>query len=250
MEKVTLVTGASSGIGTATAREMARLNHSLILCGRRQERLDALKSELDSTVNVRTLRFNVGNHNEVEEAINSLPDEWKTIDYLVNNAGNAHGLAPLHEGDINDWEAMIDSNVKGVLYLTRLVAPQMVERKQGHIINIGSLAGKEVYPNGNVYCATKFALDALTQGMRLDFNKHKIKVSAINPGLVETEFSKVRYKGDEDQANTVYQGYEPLTPEDIAEIIGFVVSRPRHVNIADMLVLPTAQAASKTVLKE
>lgn len=250
MDKITLITGASSGIGTATARELARLNHSLILCGRRQERLDALKNELEAAVNVHTLRFNVGHLTEVEEAIHSLPDEWKTIDYLVNNAGNAHGLAPLHEGDINDWEAMINSNVKGVLYLTRLVVPQMVERKQGHIINIGSLAGKEVYPDGNVYCATKFALDALTQGMRLDFNKHKIKVSAINPGLVETEFSQVRFKGDEDKASKVYQGYEPLTPEDIAEIIGFVVSRPRHVNIADMLVLPTAQAASKTVLKE
>jgi NADP-dependent 3-hydroxy acid dehydrogenase YdfG len=185
----------------------------------------------------------------IRNLIEGLPSEWKDIDILVNNAGNAHGLDLIQEGNYKDWDAMLDINVKGLLYVSEAVIPTMIERKKGHIINIGSLAGKEVYAKGNVYCASKHAVDAINQGMRIDLNAHGIRVSGINPGLVETEFSEVRFKGDSEKAKKIYEGYQPLTAQDIAEIIAFVVSRPAHVNIADLLVLPTAQATSYLVNK-
>jgi len=241
-----LITGATSGIGEATARLLAKEGYRLIICGRRRERLAELQSELGPE-NVHTEAFDVRDKGAVRAAIAGLPPQFAQIDILVNNAGNAHGLAPIQTGSIEDWEAMLDINVKGLLYVSKAVIPQMVERKAGHIINIGSIAGKEVYPNGNVYCASKHAVDALNKAMRIDLNAYGIKVGAVNPGLVETEFSKVRFKGDEQQAAKVYQGLEPLTGHDIAEVILFMVSRPAHVNIADLMVLPTAQASSAQV---
>ncbi len=249
MNKTALITGATSGIGRATAYAFAKQGITLILCGRRQERLDALKAELSKYTQVHTLTFDVKEKDAVFNAIDSLPKDFKTIDILINNAGNAHGLDPIHEGNLDDWDAMMDSNVKGLLYVSKAIIPQMTTRQSGHIINIGSSAGKEVYPKGNVYCASKHAVLALTEGMRIDLNPFGIKVGAINPGLVETEFSKVRFKGDT-VANSVYKGYKALQPEDIADIIYFVVTRPPHVNIADLLVFPTAQANSTLVKKE
>ncbi|NHF58861.1 SDR family NAD(P)-dependent oxidoreductase [Flavobacteriaceae bacterium TP-CH-4] len=247
MKKNALITGATSGIGLATASLFAKKGINLILCGRRQERLDALAAELGERVRVHTLNFDVRNRESVSKAIISLPEEFSKIDILINNAGNAHGLDPIDEGSLEDWDAMIDINVKGLLYVSKAILPQMVGRKTGHIINIGSTAGKEVYPKGNVYCASKHAVDAINQGMRIDLNPYGIRVGAVNPGLVETEFSKVRFKGDEARAETVYQGFQPLRPEDIADIVYFVVSRPYHVNIADLVVMPTAQASSTIV---
>jgi len=249
MNKTALITGATSGIGRATAYAFAKQGITLILCGRRQERLDALKAELSKYTQVHTLTFDVKEKDAVFNAIDSLPKDFKTIDILINNAGNAHGLDPIQEGNLDDWDAMMDSNVKGLLYVSKAIIPQMTARQSGHIINIGSSAGKEVYPKGNVYCASKHAVLALTEGMRIDLNPFGIKVGAINPGLVETEFSKVRFKGDT-VANWVYKGYKALQPEDIADIIYFVVTRPPHVNIADLLVFPTAQANSTLVKKE
>lgn len=249
MKKTALITGATSGIGKATAYEFAKHGINLILCGRRQNRLDALERDLKNKTNVTTLNFDVRDKTQVKEAIESLPDDFKQIDILINNAGNAHGLDPIHEGSLDDWDAMMDINVKGLLYVSKAVIPQMTKRKSGHIINIGSSAGKEVYPKGNVYCASKHAVLAITDGMRIDLNPFGIKVSAINPGLVETEFSKVRFKNDP-IADTVYKGYKALQPEDIAEIIYFTISRPAHVNLADILIFPTAQANSTTVKKE
>jgi len=247
--KTALVTGATSGIGRATAVALAREGFALVICGRRKERLDELKAELETVTRVHTLVFDVRNRETVNEAIAGLPDDFKTIDVLINNAGNAHGLSPIENGDVNDWDAMIDINVKGLLYVSKAVIPGMTERRAGHIINIGSVAGKDVYPNGNVYCATKHAVDALNKGMRMDLNQYGIRVGAINPGLVKTEFSLVRFKGDADRATPVYEGYQPLLAEDIADIIRFVVTRPYHVNIADLTVYPTAQA-SPTQLKK
>ena len=248
MTKTALVTGATSGIGKATAQILAKNNYKIILCGRREDRLNDLKKELSEFTEVHTLCFDVRDKKAVFESINSIPEAFATIDVLINNAGNAHGLDPIQNGDLDDWDAMIDINVKGLLYVSKAIIPQMIERKSGHIINIGSIAGKEVYPNGNVYCASKHAVDALNQAMRMDLNPYGIRVGAINPGAVETEFSEVRFKGDADRAANVYKGFEPLHPEDIADIIHFVVSRPYHVNIADLMVLPTAQAAA-TILK-
>lgn len=248
-KRTALITGATSGIGEATARLLADHNYRLILCGRRKERLDNLKSDLGSKTDVTVLSFDVRNKKEVSEAFQSLDEKWKQIDILINNAGNAHGLAPIQSGSVEDWDAMIDINVKGLLYVSHEVLPGMVERNQGHIINIGSIAGKEAYPNGNVYCASKFAVDAITKGMRMDLNAHGIKVTAIHPGLVETEFSLVRFKGDEERANTVYKGFEPLRPEDIADMILFALTRPPHVVMADLVVFPTAQASSTIVKK-
>ena len=249
MKKTALITGSTSGIGRATAKEFAKHGIKLILCGRRQNRLNSVKKALEKDTDVHTLNFDVRNKKEVFDAINSLPEEFKQIDILVNNAGNAHGLDPIQNGSLEDWDAMMDINVKGLLYVSKAIMPQMTERQSGHIINIGSSAGKEVYPKGNVYCASKHAVIAITDGMRIDLNPYNIKVTAINPGLVETEFSKVRFKGDK-IANSVYKGYKALQPEDIAEIIFFAISRPSHVNIADLLVFPTAQANSTTVKKE
>ncbi|UNY99977.1 SDR family NAD(P)-dependent oxidoreductase [Zhouia spongiae] len=248
--KTALITGATSGIGRETARVFAKNNINLILCGRRQERLDKIKAELKSQVSVHTLNFDVRIREDVFKAIGSLPENFNKIDILINNAGNAHGLDPIQEGGIDDWDMMMDINVKGLLYVTKAILPQMTQRKHGHIINIGSTAGKEVYPDGNVYCASKHAVDALNQGMRIDLNKFGIRVGAVNPGMVKTEFSNVRFKGDDQRAGDVYKGFEPLMPEDVAEIIYFVVSRPCHVNIADLVVMSTAQASSTIVNKE
>jgi len=248
-DKIALITGATSGIGEATAKLFANHGIHLILCGRREERLEKLKQELSSKVKVHTLKFDIRNKEHVFEAIKSIPSAFKKIDILINNAGNAHGLSPIDKGEISDWEAMIDINVKGLLYVSKAIVPTMVGQKSGHIINIGSTAGKEVYPNGNVYCASKHAVDAINQGMRIDLHAHGIRVGAINPGLVETEFSQVRFKGDTEKADAVYKGFSPLKPEDIADIIYFTVSRPAHVNIVDLIVMPSDQATSTIVNK-
>lgn len=248
--KTALITGATSGIGRETARALAQLNYKLILCGRREDRLVELQNELSAQTEVHTLLFDVRDKNSVAAAINSLPSEFSTIDILINNAGNAHGLDPIQTGNLDDWDAMMDINVKGLLYVSRAVIPGMVERNRGHIINIGSIAGKEVYPNGNVYCATKHAVDALNKAMRIDLVMHGIRVGAIHPGMVETEFSEVRFKGDVERAAKVYQSFAPLKPEDIADIIAFVVTRPYHVNIADLVVTPTAQATATISRKD
>ncbi|MDL5048745.1 SDR family NAD(P)-dependent oxidoreductase [Oscillatoria amoena NRMC-F 0135] len=248
--RTVLITGATSGIGLSAARLLARHSFRLIICGRRSDRLQVLQNELAELTEVKPLSFDVRKSEEVQAAIRSLPDDWQTIDVLINNAGNAHGLNPIQSGKQDDWDAMIDINVKGLLYVSQRVIPSMVSRKSGHIINIGSIAGKEVYPNGNVYCASKFAVDALTKGMRMDLNPYGIKVTGIHPGLVETEFSLVRFKGDEARASQVYTGYEPLKPEDIADLILFVLTRPAHVVLADIVVFPTAQASATLVKKE
>jgi NADP-dependent 3-hydroxy acid dehydrogenase YdfG len=247
-KRIALITGATSGIGEATARLLAINNFKLILCGRRKDRLKKLADELKANTEVTTLSFEVRDQKEVASSIESLPIEWKDIDVLINNAGNAHGLDPIQTGSIDDWDAMMDINVKGLLYVTKAVLPVMIKRNSGHIINIGSIAGKEVYANGNVYCASKFAVDAVTKGMRIDLNSHSIKVTAIHPGLVETEFSLVRFKGDEERSKNVYKGFDPLVGSDIADLILFALTRPAHVVIADLVVLPTAQA-SATVVK-
>ena len=244
---IALITGASAGIGQATARLLGKSGYDLIICGRRQERLDALKDELSGDCALHTLCFDVRDKEAVAEKISSLSGKWKEIDLLINNAGNAHGLDTVQDADLDDWDAMIDINVKGLLYVSKAVLSGMVERRSGHIINIGSTAGKEVYPKGNVYCASKHAVDAITQGMRLDLNTIGIKVTAINPGLVETEFSEVRFKGDQDKAQKVYAGMTPLRPEDVAETILFAATRPPHVNIADLILMPTDQASSTVV---
>ncbi|MCO6357817.1 SDR family NAD(P)-dependent oxidoreductase [Roseivirga pacifica] len=243
--KIALVTGATSGIGWATAEHLAAVGYKLIICGRREERLKELSSKVE--VETYPLIFDVRDKAAVDAAIASLPEEWKAIDVLINNAGNAHGLGRIQDGNVDDWEAMIDINVKGLLYMTKAVVPGMIARATGHIVNIGSVAGKEVYPNGNVYCASKHAVDALNSGMRLDLNGTGVKVSQVCPGLVETEFSLVRFKGDEDRADAVYQGFDPLTANDIADLIQFIVTRPAHVNIADTLIFPAAQAGSTVV---
>jgi len=248
-KKVALITGATSGIGRATAHEFAKHGIKLIICGRRQERLDTVEEALGKLTEVHTLNFDVRDKEAVFKAIDSLPKDFKLIDILVNNAGNAHGLDPIHKGSIDDWDAMMDINVKGLLYVSKAVIPQMTERQSGHIINIGSSAGKEVYPKGNVYCASKHAVVAVTEGMRIDLNPYGIKVAAINPGLVETEFSQVRFKG-ETLADNVYKGYKALQPQDVADVIYFAISRPAHVNIADVLLFCTAQASSTIVKKK
>ena len=248
IKKTALITGATSGIGEATAYEFAKQGLNLILCGRRIERLQTIKTALKELTSVHILNFDVSNKKDVFKAIESLPNEFKHIDILINNAGNAHGLDPIQDGNLDDWEAMMDINVKGLLYVSKAVIPQMIKRQSGHIINIGSSAGKEVYPKGNVYCASKHAVLAITEGTRIDLNPYGIKVGSINPGLVETEFSKVRFKGDP-IANNAYKGFKALQATDIAEIIYFTISRPAHVNIADLLVFPTAQANSVTVKK-
>jgi len=250
MSKTVLITGATSGIGKATAQLLAQHSYQLILCGRRQDRLDKLLEELGSLTNGIVLNFDVRDKTKVTKALGSLPEAFQKIDILINNAGNAHGMDTIDQGSLEDWDAMLDINVKGLLYVSKAVLPQMVARKAGHIINIGSTAGKEVYPKGNVYCASKHAVDAINQGMRLDLNAYGIRVGAVNPGLVETEFSEVRFKGDVDRAAKVYEGYQPLKPEDIADIIHFVISRPYHVNIADLVVMSTAQASSTIVNKK
>jgi len=247
--KTVLITGATSGIGKATAYRLAQSKMQLIICGRRTEELDKIREDLSKLTSVISLCFDVSDNQQVTNAIGSLPEDFQNIDILINNAGNAHGLDKIQDGNTDDWDKMIDSNVKGVLYVAKAVIPRMVNKSSGHIINIGSLAGREVYEKGNVYCASKHAVNAISKGMRIDLNKHNIKVSEINPGLVETEFSKVRFKGD-DIADTIYKGYKALQAEDIAEIIEFVISRPHHVNIADVLILPQDQASSSIINKQ
>ena len=249
---IAFITGATAGIGKATAEIFAKNGYNIIITGRRKERLDEFSSYLKSTykVNVLSLNFDVRKSKEVETAINSMPTEWKDINILVNNAGLAVGLSTIQEGDIDDWERMIDTNIKGLLYVTRTIAPLMIANDSGHIINIGSIAGKEVYANGNVYCATKHAVDALSKSMRIDMLPHNIKVTAINPGMVETEFSIVRFKGDEDRAKKPYLGIEPLKAEDIAETIYWCASRPAHVNINDIIITPTVQANATTTFRK
>lgn len=248
MKKTALITGATSGIGEATAYEFAKQGINLVLCGRRLERLNTIQKALSRLTDVHVLNFDVRDKESVINAISTLPKNFKTIDILINNAGNAHGLDPIQNGNTDDWDAMMDINVKGLLYVSKAVIPQMTERQSGQIINIGSSAGKEVYPKGNVYCASKHAVLAITEGMRIDLNPFGIKVGSINPGMVETEFSQVRFKGDA-VADNVYKGFKALQAKDVAEIIYFAVSRPPHVNIADLLVFPTAQANSVTVNK-
>ncbi|GAB1856091.1 hypothetical protein MHTCC0001_09260 [Flavobacteriaceae bacterium MHTCC 0001] len=248
MNKTALITGATSGIGEATAYEFAKHGIKLILCGRRLNRLDTIQEALSRLTDVHILNFDVRDREATIKAIEDLPNNFKHIDILINNAGNAHGLDPIDKGNLDDWDAMMDINVKGLLYVSKAIIPQMTQRKSGHIINIGSSAGKEVYPKGNVYCGSKHAVLAITEGMRIDLNPYGIKVGAINPGLVETEFSKVRFKGGK-EADTVYSGFKALQAKDVAEAIYFVVSRPPHVNIADILMFCTAQANSTTVKK-
>lgn len=248
--KIALISGATSGIGRACVLALAKEGYDIIACGRREERLRSLGEELGGSARFTYLVFDIREKQAVNQAIDSLSEEWLPIDVLINNAGNAHGLDPIDKGDIEDWDAMIDINVKGLLYLSRKVIPGMVERKKGQIVNIGSTAGKEVYLNGNVYCASKHAVDALTKGMRMDLNPYGIKVMVVHPGATETEFSMVRFKGDEQRAASVYEGFQPLRAEDIAEIVAFAVTRPPHVVMADVVITPTAQASASLFHKE
>lgn len=241
---ITLITGTTAGFGKAIALRMARLGYNLIITGRRKDRLESLTETLKNefSVDVLPLCFDVRDKEACQSAIDTLPAPWKHIDVLVNNAGLASGSAPINEFDIDDWEKMIDTNVKGLLYISRFVTPLMVAAGSGHIINLSSIAGVEVYPNGNVYCATKHAVNAITKGMRIDLLKHNIKVSSISPGAAETEFSIVRFHGDKEKADAVYQGLTPLNADDIADAVEFIVTRPAHVNINDILITPTRQA--------
>jgi NADP-dependent 3-hydroxy acid dehydrogenase YdfG len=247
MEKTVCITGATSGIGEATAELLAKYNYRLVITGRRNDRLLGLKKRLTETysASIHTLSFDVCNNTEATEAVASLPLEYSNIDILINNAGLAAGLNSIQNGNLNDWEQMIDTNIKGLLYITRLIAQKMVARKSGHIINISSIAGRETYPMGNVYCATKHAVESLTKAMRIDMLPYGIKVSSVSPGAVNTEFSLVRFKGNKERADAVYSGYTPLNAADIAETILFVITRPAHVNIDDILVMPTAQGYSR-----
>lgn len=247
-DKTVFISGASAGIGMATANKFSEKGTKLILAARRAERLAELKKELNS--DIFTVQLDIRDYNAVNTAVSNLPDKFKNIDILVNNAGLGRGLDKLHQANRESWEDMIDTNIKGLLYLSRAIIPQMVERNQGHIINIGSIAGHEVYPGGNVYCATKHAVDAITKGMRLDLVDTKIRVSTVDPGLVETEFSEVRFYGDTERAKKVYQGYTPLTPDDIADTILWIAERPSHVQIAEVIIFPTDQASASSLNKK
>lgn len=245
--KTALITGATSGIGKATAELLANQGYRIIVCGRRKDVLEQVKKELSQFTETFSLNFDVRNLAQVENAISSLPENWKNIDLLINNAGNAHGLEPLSEGKTDDWDAMIDGNVKGLLYVSKMIIPGMKERKSGHIVNISSVAARQTYANGVVYCASKRAVDVISEGMRLELTEFGIKVSNIQPGAVETDFSKIRFKGDEERAKTVYLGYEPLKAEDIADAIAYCVNAPSHVTISDLTIYPSAQSESRTI---
>ncbi|MBO9615743.1 MAG: SDR family NAD(P)-dependent oxidoreductase [Dyadobacter sp.] len=247
MSRIAFITGATSGIGKATAEAFAGVGIDLILCGRRQERLDEVAAELSSKVKVTTLVFDVRDKGAVFAAVGSLPDNWKNIDILVNNAGNAHGLGTLDEGDTDDWDAMIDGNVKGLLYVSKAIIPLLLERGKGHIVNISSIAGKQTYANGAVYCASKAAVEVISEGMRLELTQHGIKTTNVAPGAVETEFSLVRFKGDEARAEKVYQGFDPLQAGDIADAILYAVNAPDRVTIADITILAGAQSAATVI---
>ncbi len=251
MEKeIVLVTGATSGIGEAIAGLLAENGFRIILTGRRSDRLEQLKNRFEKLTSVHTLCFDIRDRALVDKAVDSLPEVWQEVDILINNAGLAAGFDHFHEGDIEDWEQMIDTNLKGVLYISRKIAPGMIERGSGHIVNVGSIAGSEMYEKGNVYSATKHAVEALSKGMRIDMLKHGIKVSTVSPGMVETEFSLVRFKGDKDMAKHPYRGMKPLTGRDVAEAVLFMLTRPPHVSIHDLLIMPTAQATTLNVLRD
>jgi NADP-dependent 3-hydroxy acid dehydrogenase YdfG len=252
MRPVAIITGASAGIGRATAELLSKHDFDVVITGRRSENLESLEEEIRSKTSsdVLSLTFDIRDHEAVKKACESLTGKWEDVDVLINNAGLAAGLAPIHEGTVEDWEQMIDTNIKGLLYMTRLISPGMVKRQKGHIINIGSIAGKEAYEKGNVYCATKFAVDGLTRAMRIDLVDYGIKVTSIDPGAAETEFSLVRFKGDAEQSDEVYKGFTPLYAEDIAEAILFAVTRPPHVNINDMLIMPTSQACTYKLVRK
>ena len=247
MKKTIFITGATSGIGKATAEIFAKQGHRLIICGRRKQVLEDLQIQLSNITEVYSLIFDVRNQKEVENAINSLPEEWKNIDVLINNAGNAHGLEPISDGNIADWDAMMDGNVKGLLYVSKMIIPGMRERKAGHIVNISSVAARQTYANGVVYCASKKAVDVISEGMRLELTEFGIKVTNIQPGAVETDFSKIRFKGDEERAKTVYAGYDALKAEDIADAIAYCVNAPKHVTISDLTIYPSAQSEPRTI---
>ncbi len=252
MSRIVFITGATSGFGEATAMKFAKNGDRLIITGRRKERLTKLKDKLEDEYGIRvyTLNFDVREEDTVKEIIQSLPEEWKSIDILVNNAGLASGLEPIQNGNLDDWNKMIDTNVKGLLYVSSTIIPLMIANKNGHIINIGSTAGKEVYPNGNVYCASKHAVDAITKGMRIDLLPHGIKVTQIAPGAANTEFSTVRFHGDKDKADKAYDGYQPMVAEDIAELIFYSASLPKHLCINDMVVTSLAQANSYLIHRD
>lgn len=252
MSKTIFITGATAGFGKATAEKYAKHGDRIIITGRRSERLTALKVQLENEfqTGVYCLNFDVRNENEVNTAVASLPENWKNIDVLVNNAGLASGLDPIQAGDTADWDKMIDTNVKGLLYVSKAIIPLFIRQKRGHIINIGSTAGKEVYPNGNVYCASKHAVDAITKGMRIDLLKHGIKVTQIAPGAANTEFSTVRFHGDKERADKAYQGYQPMVAEDIADLIYYASSLPPHLCINDLVVTSLAQANSYLIHRD
>ena len=248
--KTIFITGATSGIGKATAEIFAKQGHRLIICGRRKEVLEALQIQLSNITEVYSLVFDVRNQQEVQNAINSLPEDWKNIDVLVNNAGNAHGLEPISDANISDWDAMMDGNVKGLLYVSQPIIKLMKANNSGHIVNISSVAARQTYANGTVYCASKKAVDVISEGMRLELTEFGIKVTNVQPGAVETDFSKVRFKGDEERAATVYAGYEPLIAEDIADAISYCVNAPDRVSIAEICIYPKAQAEPRTIFRK
>jgi 3-hydroxy acid dehydrogenase/malonic semialdehyde reductase len=252
MNKIALITGATSGIGEACAHLFAREHYNLVLTGRRLDRLEKLATQLIAKygIEITLLSFDVREREQVITNLENLPEKWKKVDVFINNAGLSQGLDPIQNGSYDDWDTMIDTNIKGLLYVSKVVSNWMIINKFGHIINLGSIAGKEVYPNGNVYCATKFAVDALNKAMRIDLLPHGIKVTGIHPGAVETEFSEVRFKGDKERAKKVYDGFEPLVAQDIAETIWFAVSRPAHVNINELTVMPTAQASATIIARK
>ena len=248
MKRTVFITGATSGIGMATAKKLAP-NYRLILCGRRQDRLDEIQAELSQITDVKTIQFDVRDKEAVFNAVESLENEWKSIDILINNAGNAHGLAPFDTADLEDLEAMIDINVKGLIYVSKAIIPILKQSSNAHIINLSSIAGKEVYPNGGTYCASKAAVESLSKGMRYDLLPYGIKVSNIAPGAVETEFSLVRFKGNQELSDNVYKGFEPLVGEDIANAIEYLLQQPEHVQIADVTIFPKAQAGGTVIYK-
>ena len=250
MKKIVLITGATSGIGKATAELFANQGYKIILCGRREEVLHELSEKLNQLTETFSLKFDVRNLQEVENTITTLPNEWKKIDILINNAGNAHGLEPISNGNTEDWDAMMDGNVKGLLYVSKMIIPQMKERNSGHIVNISSVAARQTYANGVVYCASKKAVDVISEGMRIELSEFGIKVTNIQPGAVETDFSKVRFKGDEEKAATVYAGYEALKAEDIADAISYCVNAPDRVSIAELCIYPKAQAEPRTIYRK
>ena len=249
MKKIAFITGATSGIGYSVSKILAK-DYALILCGRRELRLKNIKDELSKITEVYTLCYDIRDNESLNKSFESLPTEWKKVYILINNAGNAHGMDLIHEGRISDWDAMIDINVKGLLYVSKLIIPIMIKFNRGIIINLGSIAGKEVYPKGNVYCASKYAVDAITKGMQVDLNNYNIKFCSVNPGLVETEFALVRFKGDKEKANLVYDKIKPLTPDDVAEVIYFIINRPDNVNISDITIFPKNQASSTVINRE